>query len=399
MKNLKILYIADGRSPTALNWIQYFIDAGLEIHLVSTFPCWTDILVNSLQVIPIPFSGAGMITQSDENSDDSLIKSMVRKSASVKLKTWIRHRFIPFGLPKTADGLDSIIKKIKPDIVHAMRIPFEGMMAAIAFSHLPYPQSKLLISIWGNDFTLHAPATMKMGNLTKKALQVANALHADCKRDLNLAHQWGFNLEKPAVVLPGAGGIQTDIFYPPDNQPDQVVINPRGFRAYIRNDTFFRAIPLILQKFPETKFVCPSMSGHSEAEKWVKTLDIRNAVKLLPRQERSSMADLFRQAQIAVSPSTHDGTPNTLLESMSCGCFPIAGDLESIREWITPGINGLLVDPNSPESLAEAVITGLGNIKLRKEAQKINSQLIRDKAEYRKVMEQAMDFYQSLIQV
>ena len=111
------------------------------------------------------------------------------------------------------------------------------------------------------------------------------------------------------------------------------------------------------------------------------------------------MADLFRQAQIIVSPSTHDGTPNTLLESMSCGCFPIAGDLESIREWITPGINGLLVDPNSPESLAEAVITGLGNIKLRKEAQKINSQLIRDKAEYRKVMEQAMDFYQSLIQV
>ena len=33
----------------------------------------------------------------------------------------------------------------------------------------------------------------------------------------------------------------------------------------------------------------------------------------------------------------HDGTPNTLLEGMACGCLPVAGDLDSIREWLKPG--------------------------------------------------------------
>jgi hypothetical protein len=41
--------------------------------------------------------------------------------------------------------------EIKPDIVHALRIPFEGMLATAA--QLPIP---LAVTIWGNDLTLHA---------------------------------------------------------------------------------------------------------------------------------------------------------------------------------------------------------------------------------------------------
>ena len=54
-------------------------------------------------------------------------------------------------------------------------------------------------------------------------------------------------------------------------------------------------------------------------------------------QDPAGMAAVFQGARVAVSPSTHDGTPNTLLEAMSCGSFPVAGDIESLREWIEPG--------------------------------------------------------------
>ena len=73
------------------------------------------------------------------------------------------------------------------------------------------------------------------------------------------------------------------------------------------------------------------------------------------------MAAQFRRAQIVASPSLHDGTPNTLLEGIACGCFPVAGDLESIREWITPKENGLLFDPKDPQSIAAALISALEN--------------------------------------
>jgi glycosyltransferase involved in cell wall biosynthesis len=90
------------------------------------------------------------------------------------------------------------------------------------------------------------------------------------------------------------------------------------------------------------------MESEPEAIRWLNELKISPAVDLLPKLSRLELAELFRKAQISVSPTTHDGTPNTLLEAMACGSFPVAGDLDSIREWITPGVNGLLVDSSIP---------------------------------------------------
>ena len=102
------------------------------------------------------------------------------------------------------------------------------------------------------------------------------------------------------------------------------------------------------------------MQGEPQATGWVQELGITDQVTLLPKQTRAQMADLFRQSRVVVSPTTHDGTPNTLLEAMACGCLPVVGDLESLREWITPGVNGLLVDLSHPQELAEAILTGAG---------------------------------------
>jgi glycosyltransferase involved in cell wall biosynthesis len=129
----------------------------------------------------------------------------------------------------------------------------------------------------------------------------------------------------------------------------------------------------------------------------VRELGIADFVRLLPQLTSQEMADCYRQAQVVVSPSTHDGTPNTLLEALACGCFPIAGDLESLREWITPGRNGLLVDPGNPQELADAILHALDQDALRQRAWEINCELIASRADYRRVMPQAEKFYQTLV--
>ena len=118
---------------------------------------------------------------------------------------------------------------------------------------------------------------------------------------------------------------------------------------------FFTAIPSVIEKFPQIRFICPGMKGEAQAEKWLAEIGVGDKVELLPNQTRQQMAELFRRSEITLSITTHDGTPNTLVEALACGCFPIAGDIESLREWITPGENGLLVDPGDPEALAEAI--------------------------------------------
>jgi len=407
---LKLLFVVDGRSPIALNWVRYFVDQGHEVHLVSMYPCQADLELASLTVIPVAFSSAveaGSMGTGVPNWKGRLLRAI----ATPNLRTWLRQRFVPRSLPKAAVQLRALIAELQPDLIHAMRVPYEGMLAALACSPLPAPRIPLLISIWGNDFTLHAPATRQMVHLTRFAMQHADALHTDCYRDQPLAQQWGFDPAKPAVVLPGGGGIQLDVFYllpsPCEASPQGtgrgeggeggLVINPRGLRAYVRNDTFFRAIPLVLARHPQTRFLCPTMQGQPEAQKWVDSLGISQSVDLLPHQSRPEMAALFQRSQVVVSPSTHDGTPNTLLEAMACGCFPVVGDLDSLREWITQGENGFLVDPADPQALAEAICEGLQNPELRARSQEINARLIAERAEYGQAMRQAEAFYGTII--
>jgi len=163
------------------------------------------------------------------------------------------------------------------------------------------------------------------------------------------------------------------------------------------NDAFFAAIPLVLEQNPQVRFVCPVMKGESQPENWVRQYGVEANVELLPRQTPQQMAELYRSASVVVSPSEHDGTPNTLLEAMACACFPVAGDIESIREWITTNENGLLVNPADPEALAGAILSALDEKELHDKAVNRNLELINDRAETKSVMNKAEYFYSRLL--
>ncbi len=386
---MKILYVADGRSPIAQNWIRHFVERGDhrsrpvdEVYLASTFACSLDFPINGLELTPVAFSSVKKVTQ----------RPGTASARTVGLRTAIRQWFGPFTIRNASQRLREYVDRVKPDLIHAMRIPYEGMMAADAYNGTP-----LIVSVWGNDFTLHGISTRFMKHYTYWTMQVADGLHADCYRDIRLGYEWGLAQGKPTLVTPGNGGIRSDIFYPPEKPvEDPVIINPRGFRPYVRNDMFFKAIPLVLAKHPNAKFIFALMRGEPQVEQWVGELEIGHAVELLPPLPHSQMANAFRSAQIVASPSIHDGTPNTLLEGISCGCFPVAGDLESIREWITPNENGLLFDSNNPQSIADALIHAIENKNLRTKAAGLNREIISTRAEYAENMKKVEEFYQEV---
>jgi glycosyltransferase involved in cell wall biosynthesis len=393
---MRLLFVVDGRSPIAINWISYFIERGDEVHIVSTFDCQPHPGLQSFTYIPVAFSD--LKSRVVRGSNNHTRKSRLWSSSWINFRTWLRRFAAPFTVSKAADKLRERISEIQPEIVHAMRIPYEGILAAQALS--TRQDQVLLISVWGNDFTLHAPATPWMSRYTNQVLCRANALHTDCFRDQKLAYEWGFKRSSPAIIIPGNGGVKLDIFYPPDGDVKERslhVINPRGFRAYIRNDTFFASIPKVSNEFSRLKVLCPGMASRREAEKWIKKLGLSQSVQLLPQVNNSEMAELFRRSSVSVSPSTHDGTPNTLLEAMACGCFPIAGDIESLHEWIEPGVNGMFFDPSNPASLADVLISALHNPQLLRNAAEVNYSIIRTRAEFKAGMQKANDFYNSII--
>ncbi|HEY3311132.1 MAG TPA: glycosyltransferase [Anaerolineales bacterium] len=390
---MRLLFVADGRSPTALNWMRYFVERGDEVFLASTFACQPDLKLAGLEIVPVAFSGIKSAPGANRTGEVPRRQGRIWGASTLKLRTSIRQWFGPLTISLAAGRLRGMLERTRPDLVHAMRIPYEGMLAADASGLAP-----LLVSVWGNDFTLHAAATPLMAHYTQWTLKVADGLHTDCQRDMRLAKKLGFSAQKPGLVIPGSGGIRPELFFPPSSAPGApLVVNPRGFRAYVCNQAFFDAIPLVLKERPEARFVCPAMSEEPQVLEWIDRLGIGGSVELLPPCSQKELAVLFRSAQVVVSPTTHDGTPNSLLEALACGCFPVAGDLESIREWITPGNNGLLVDATDPHALASAILRGLNEPDLRRQAAEINAAVIAERAEYGRSMARAADFYQKFM--
>jgi len=184
----------------------------------------------------------------------------------------------------------------------------------------------------------------------------------------------------------------------PEELPDApIIVNPRGQRpGSLRQDLFFQAIPEVLRKIPQAIFVCPSLRGDNESERLVDILGIRSNTKLWPRLSQPQLWTLFQKSQIFISPSVHDGTPNSLLETMACGCFPVVGDIESMREWVRPGINGLLMDANDASAIADAIEQAISQPVLRTNAAKYNAALVLERAAYLPNMARVEKFYQDV---
>ncbi|HQP60277.1 MAG TPA: glycosyltransferase family 4 protein [Anaerolineaceae bacterium] len=396
---MHILITADGRSPIAINWIRMVLDAGHMVTLVTTYPCQEIPGVEHIIPLHVAFgslAGGG-------SSPSSALRRLVRRFRP--LFQAARNTFAPLGMERAGRQFSRLVEQVKPDIVHALRIPYEGILA----SHTP-PGIPLVVNIWGNDFTLHANSSRMLGRLTTGTLRRADALMADTRRDLRLAVRWGFDSTKPALALPSAGGIdleQVGAAVPlPFRQevfakiPKDIpwVVNPRGIRAYTRTDVFFQSIPLVLNRWQNVRFLCPGMENRKEAEDWVQRLGIDDHVHLLPVLSQDDLWRLFSRSVMSLSITMHDGTPNTLLEAMACGSLPIAGDLETLREWITPGVNGLLVDPNQPQAVADAMLLGFANPQLFRTAAEINRNIILERAETRMVREKLQKFYQEILQ-
>src|SRR5687767_9729143 len=290
---MKILFVVDARSPIPLNWIRYFAGGGDEIYIASTFACQVDLPVNELEITPVAFSALKKPSQRPGSTSSWILR--LSSAQAMGLRTVIRQWFGPLTVRHASKRLRAFIERVKPDLIHAMRIPYEGMLASQALEAVRETvKAPLIVSSWGNDFTLHATSTRFMSQHTRRAMQLTDAFHADCHRDVRLAQEWGLASSKRTLVVPGNGGIRTDIFFPNSKPVDEpVIINPRGFRPYVRNDIFFKAIPLVLAKRPNAKFICASMAGESQAEQSVRELNIGHAVELLSPIPYTQMADVF----------------------------------------------------------------------------------------------------------
>jgi glycosyltransferase involved in cell wall biosynthesis len=76
-------------------------------------------------------------------------------------------------------------------------------------------------------------------------------------------------------------------------------------------------------------------------------------------------ADIFALACRITEDGDRDGLPNVLVEASSQGLVSISTNISGVPELLTDGENGLIVPPENPEALAQALETAIRNVEFR----------------------------------
>jgi glycosyltransferase involved in cell wall biosynthesis len=394
---MRIAFIADGRSSHTINWLKYFVEKGDIILLLTTFSSpkilgvRTHILSGMHRLDSLSLNNTNL----NSNRKRSVLASFTSYPKRFKAVNYIWQQIRVLNTIRQSKEAQAVLKEFQPDVVHCLRIQNESYIGVWTKYH------PLIMSSWGSDFTFTAKRFPVHRILTRLTMRKPEAFFADCLRDIHLAQEYGLSKAVLTYCFPGNGGIDLSLFhsgYPKILSRERIILYTRGYSSIARIDTLFNAFKTILsrERYSGTQLILVvSDDVLPIIERMREKFNLSELyVKIITSISVKEMVHLLQIATVSVSPMTSDGIPISMLEAMACGAFPVMSNLESIREWISHGINGLLFDPDNPDDLASCLEEALDNVSLRQRAQNMNSKLIIERADYNKIMPQIRELYQ-----
>jgi glycosyltransferase involved in cell wall biosynthesis len=295
----------------------------------------------------------------------------------------------------------------QPDILHAHQVASAGWLGAFSGFH-PF-----VVTPWGSDLYEQPRQSRLAAWLAGYVLRRADWVTADSQDLLELAARFGASRNRASLVQ---WGVDLDIFHPAsavcpgcqqlqralDLHGQQVVLSPRGMQPIYNLERIIATIPAVLQAKPGAVYLLRDYIAtpgyRARLEEQAARLGVSHAIRWLGVIEPwEETVHCYHLADVAVSIPASDATPVSLLEAMACGVPVIAGDLPSLREWITPGENGVLVDPEDVEGLTQAILSVLHDPGLRGKFYARNRRLLQEKADHQAEMKKMDALYRKLV--
>ena len=128
-------------------------------------------------------------------------------------------------------------------------------------------------------------------------------------------------------------------------------------------DTVIKALPEVLKEFPELKYLIVGEGRYKEKFAELATeIGVSKNVIFTGGVAHDETINFFDLSDIFIMPNRYwnnkiEGLPNSLIEASARGKPLIAGDHGGSKEAVQHTISGLLVDPESVEDVAQAIIT------------------------------------------
>jgi glycosyltransferase involved in cell wall biosynthesis len=92
-----------------------------------------------------------------------------------------------------------------------------------------------------------------------------------------------------------------------------------------------------------------------------------------------------------------DGIPNVLVEAMAAGLPVVTTRVSGIPELVEDGVNGLLVEPDDPKALAEALLRAHGDAELRERLSAAGEATVRDRFDGERLAESMAGLFREVL--
>ncbi|MFC2109198.1 glycosyltransferase [Bacteroidota bacterium] len=295
-------------------------------------------------------------------------------------------------------SFEKILNEIKPDAVHAFELNTSAYpILSVMNRHKKIP---FVYSIWGSDiyfFQNLKTHKFKIPSVLKRV----NYLFTDCNRDFILAKKYNFK-GRFLGKYPGGGGydIVSNKVSPYLDKKNRILI--KGYEhQFGRSINVLKSLLNIKEEIKHYEIVFFSAQDklvkYYNSDERFKELNLKFLLKSKSVNNKT-MLKLFDSSKIYIGNSISDGMPNTLLEALLMGVFPIQSNPGgATAEVITDGENGFLInDPNDVCAISNLIKKAVENEDLIKKAYQFNSEKFRKELEIEFIRNEVLNSYKGI---
>lgn len=292
-------------------------------------------------------------------------------------------------IPRLVFDLQRVIKKIKPDLIHAGPIQNCAFLAALSGFR------PILTMSWGYDLVVDADKNAWMQWITRYTLKRSTFFVSDANVSRDKAIAYGMNPERTAIFPWG-----TDIEHFTPKPIESSTLQPftlfcsRTWEPIYGVDVLAKAFLQVAAQNPDVNLIL--LGGGSQGAKIRQLLMNGGVMDRVHFGGQISQADLprwYHMADLYISPSYVDGSSVTLMEALASGLPCLVSDIPGNREWIEDGINGWLFRDGNVDDLAEKILNIIKNRKSLKKISEAARRTAEQKADWQKNFGKLLEAY------
>jgi L-malate glycosyltransferase len=319
----------------------------------------------------------------------------------VELRQSLRRDAGPSQFAELQYEFQSLLKQLRPDVVHAGPVHTCGYVAGLSGFH------PLVVMSWGSDILVEADRDAEYRHATTVALNAADGFFCDCQTVRAAAQRYAAISTERIVQFPW--GIRHGSFSPHgpsasreklEFAPDAFVfISTRSWEPLYDIEVLLRAFHGAYRQNQRLRLLLLGDGSMANRIRNLITEYELDRVAIAPGiVGRKDIPGWFRTANAYVSCAKSDGTSVSLLEAMATGLPAVVTDIPSNREWIVEGKNGWLARAGSSDEFSErmfvAASTRQHDLALISER---NQHMIAERADWDKNFPKLLDFYECLV--